>query len=51
LSNLNRVASKPFDKNKLEINMQGKILAYKKSGYSKHTKEKSTHKTLCTKVW
>jgi hypothetical protein len=24
--------------------MQGKILAYKKSEYSKHTKEKSTHK-------
>jgi hypothetical protein len=31
--------------------MQGKILAYKKSKYSKHMKEKTTHTILRTKVW
>jgi hypothetical protein len=31
--------------------MQGKMLAYKKSKYSKHSKEKTTHITLHTKVW
>jgi ribosomal protein S16 len=31
--------------------MQGKILAYKKLEYSKHMKEKTTHRILCTNVW
>ncbi len=31
--------------------MQGKILAYKKPKYDKHTKENTTHRILCTKLW
>jgi hypothetical protein len=31
--------------------MQGKILAHTKSEYSKHSKEKITHRILRTKVW
>jgi hypothetical protein len=32
--------------NKLGAKMQGRKLAYKKSKKSKHTKEKTTHKTM-----
>jgi hypothetical protein len=31
--------------------MQGRILAYKKPIYDKHTKENTTHRFLHTKVW
>jgi hypothetical protein len=31
--------------------MQGKIFAYKKLKYFKHTKEKLFIETLCRKVW
>jgi hypothetical protein len=40
LSNLNKTTLQTFYKNELEANMQGRILAYKKLEYSKHTKEK-----------
>jgi hypothetical protein len=51
MSNLSRTTSYTSYINKPKAKVQGRIIAYKKSKYSKHTKGKTTHRILPTNVW